>query len=338
MSLTSFISFTLLGLSSLLASHEADEVKKAKETVKRPLTTIAFGSCNKEELPQPLWADILDNKPQVWIWLGGNVSEPSGDSEPLHAKYARLLAEPGYNALCEAASIIGTWNYNLDGPNSSSQEDTKRLFLDFVGEPTESLRRQQDLVYSAYTYGPKNKQVKIILLDTRAQAEPVTSKGQAKKKSTEADLLGEAQWEWLEKELKQNSAQLTLIGNSTQIIPEEHSFTKWANHPQARERFLKLLARTNSKGVVLLSGERRMAEISQLAVKGWNQPLYEVTSSGLTLSHKNKPVTEVNKHRVGTAVAKRNFGLIQIDWANRQARLQVQGDRNETLLSQNISF
>jgi alkaline phosphatase D len=266
------------------------------------------------------------------------VSEPSPDSETLQAKYAKLLAEPGYNALREAASIIGTWNYNTDGPNSFSREDNKRLFLDFMGEPEASLRRQQDQVYTAYTYGPRNKQVKIILLDTRAQAEPVASKGLAKKKTIEADLLGEAQWEWLEKELKQNPAELTLIGNSTQIIPEEHSFAKWANHPQARERFLKLLARTNSKGVVLLSGERRMAEISQLAVKGWHQPLYEVTSSGLTLSHKNKPVTETNKHRMGTAVAKRNFGLIQIDWTNRQAKLQVQGDRNQTLLSQNISF
>jgi alkaline phosphatase D len=65
MSLTSFISFTLLGLSNLLVSGEADEVKKDNETLKRPLTTIAFGSCNKEQLPQPLWADILDNKPQV---------------------------------------------------------------------------------------------------------------------------------------------------------------------------------------------------------------------------------------------------------------------------------
>ena len=336
MLLSSLISLTLLGISNLFLSGASNDAK-TKTLVNKPLTTIAFGSCNKEELPQPLWADILESKPQVWIWLGGHVSDRPTDNNQLQAKYAKQLTEPGYHALREATTIIGTWDHKTDS-HASPTED-KRLFLDFVGEPTESPRRQQDGVYSAYTYGPKNKQVKIILLDTRASAEPSTpaaSKG--KKKTTEPDILGEAQWEWLEKELKQNPAELTLIGNSTQIIPEEHPFAKWANHPKSRERFLKLLSRTNSKGVVLLSGERRMAEISQLTVKGLEQPLYEVTSSGLTLPTKSKCVTEANKYRVGTAVAKRNFGLVQIDWATRQAKLQVVGDRNETLLSQSFSF
>src|SRR5688500_2238060 len=37
----------------------------APETV---LTRIAFGSCNREDKPQPLWQFILAAEPQLWIW------------------------------------------------------------------------------------------------------------------------------------------------------------------------------------------------------------------------------------------------------------------------------
>ena len=34
------------------------------------VTTVAFGSCNKAELPQPLWDTILSIQPQLFVWLG----------------------------------------------------------------------------------------------------------------------------------------------------------------------------------------------------------------------------------------------------------------------------
>ena len=34
------------------------------------VTRIAFGSCNKPELPQPLWPAITAFKPDVFVWLG----------------------------------------------------------------------------------------------------------------------------------------------------------------------------------------------------------------------------------------------------------------------------
>eukprot|EP00976_Prorocentrum_cordatum_P099772 1191963-Prorocentrum_minimum.AAC.10 len=34
------------------------------------ITTIAFGSCSKPHLPQPLWDPIVELGPQVFVWLG----------------------------------------------------------------------------------------------------------------------------------------------------------------------------------------------------------------------------------------------------------------------------
>jgi hypothetical protein len=41
---------------------------------------VAFGSCNKAHLPQPLWKDVLSRSPDLWIW--GGVSE---HCTPLHS-------------------------------------------------------------------------------------------------------------------------------------------------------------------------------------------------------------------------------------------------------------
>ena len=35
--------------------------------------TIAFGSCNKHNVNNVLWDDILAARPQIWIWGGDNV-------------------------------------------------------------------------------------------------------------------------------------------------------------------------------------------------------------------------------------------------------------------------
>ena len=49
----------------------------------------------------------------------------------------------------------------------------------------------------------------VILLDTRYHRDPLFSNG---------DVLGEGQWTWLERQLRENEAQITIIGSSIQVI------------------------------------------------------------------------------------------------------------------------
>lgn len=61
-----------------------------------------------------------------------------------------------------------------------------------------------------------------------------------------------------------------------------------------------------------MSGDRHIAEISSMQVKGLNYPLVDVTSSGLTHVWENAP-QEPNRHRIGTLVNKLNYGLVKIE-------------------------
>eukprot|EP00850_Spirogloea_muscicola_P017970 SM000159S01801 [mRNA] locus=s159:219543:220284:- [translate_table: standard] len=127
-------------------------------------------------------------------------------------RYAEMRAQPGYAALRRQAKVIGTWDdhdYGLDnaGKEFVLKRESQRLMLDFFDEPPNSPRCAQEGVYSAYTYGPLGKRIKIILLDLRYFRDPVGSDG---------TMLGEAQWAWLSRQLTGSDAQIHLIGSSIQ--------------------------------------------------------------------------------------------------------------------------
>ncbi len=69
-----------------------------KWNTKRPITTIAFGSCNREDLPQDIWKAIAQNQPDIWIWTGDNIYGDSEDMKILHNKYTKQKSGKDYRA------------------------------------------------------------------------------------------------------------------------------------------------------------------------------------------------------------------------------------------------
>ena len=319
--------------------------KPAATTQTEPaLTTLAFGSCNREDLPQPLWKPIVENKPQVWVWLGDNIYGDSYDMSVLQQKYDKVKAEPGYQQLVASSEVIGVWDdhdYGLNdgGKEFSMRKESAKLFWDFVGEPADSPRRQQEGVYSAHTYGPEGKQVKVILLDSRYHRDSLARINKVYQVNETGDMLGEEQWRWLEQELRNSKADINIIGNGIQVLPEEQVFEKWANFPAARKRLLNLIAASQAKGVILISGDRHIAEISKTDLPGMEYPLYEVTSSGLTHVYSGA-AEEPNKYRVGKLIKQLNFGVFNFDWSEDKVKVEmlIKGEGGATLLKETVAY
>lgn len=309
------------------------------------LTRIAFGSCNRQGVDQPLWSPIRAANPDVWIWLGDNIYADTEDMGAMDSMYAVQNQVDGYRRLREETRVIGTWDDHDYGANDAGRSYPKRdssqqLFLDFLDVPDDDPRRQREGVYSAHTFGPPARQVKIILLDTRYHRDPITrdpNSGQVYYPNTQGDILGEEQWEWLERELRASKAQVHLIGTSIQAVSEQHAWEKWANFPRAHERLFDVIRRTDAPGVVLLSGDRHKAELSRHD-EALEYPLYDLTASGLT--HYVSPDEEANRHRVGPFVTALNFGVITIDWEAEPTtlRLQIRGEENESRIDEPIEL
>ena len=334
---------TLLALACVCITGCQPSRPVATTSPQKALTTIAFGSCSDQKRPQPLWDDIVAQKPELWIWLGDNIYGDSENMDTLRVKYARQKSNPVYQQLRQQTPIIGVWDDHDYGVNDGGKEypmrkESQQVMLDFLDVPASSPLRTQEGGYSVHSYGPKGQRVKVILLDGRYFRDPLKKEGKANVPDPTGDVLGEAQWKWLEGQLTNSDADIHVIGSGIQVLPEEHIYEKWANFPTARQRLLDLLGKTKPKGALLISGDRHMAEVSKVTVPGLGYDLYDITTSGLT--HVSPPHEEPNRHRVGDIVSKLNYGLMTIDWNAKPltATVRINGDDRATYLTQEIKF
>ena len=290
--------------------------------------SIAFGSCNRQNLPQPMWDIIGKDKPDLWLWLGDNIYGDTDDMTILKGKYDTQLNNDGYKKFLANTKVIGTWDDHDYGRNDAGigyprKKESQQLALDFLNVPKESPSRKIEGLYSSNIYQVGSKTVKVILLDARYHRDTLMK--DADKNyilNTKGDILGKAQWKWLKKELK-SKADAYIIGSGIQILSAEHPYEKWANFPAARKRLLDLLVKTKVKGAILLSGDRHIGEFSKMEVKGLDFPLYDVTSSGLTHSATNNN-GEANQYRVGPLVNQKHYGLMELRNNGNQLSIKIQ--------------
>ena len=315
-----FCLFIILPPSSLHSFYPND--------YSRPLITIAFGSCNQQDLPQPLWPVIIETEPDLWIWAGDNVYGDSPDTEVLKEKYQQQYNQPDYQVFRKSVPIIGTWDDHDYGENNSgkwfqSKEAAQQLALDFLEEPDDSLRRSRKGIYTSYIFGPAEKQVKILLIDDRYHADLP---------GPQSDLLGEEQWHWLESELTTSTAQINLIVTGIQFLQEEHRYEKWSNFPRSRNRLLNFIRKNKIPGVIFLSGDRHIHEFAMKDDEETAYPLVDFTSSGLTHPWLSFP-GEPNKDRVGEVFNELGFGVLRFDWdaPEPSIHLQIHNKENEIL-------
>ncbi|KAK1259804.1 hypothetical protein QJS04_geneDACA001421 [Acorus gramineus] len=334
-----------------------------------PITRIAFGSCANQSAPQPIWNAIIDFDPQLFIWLGDNIYGdnrrpfkifgkdrtigpwknvprfvPASEQE-MRSRYLMAKSNPGYSRLRERAQVIGTWDDHDYGLNDAGKEfsgkyTNQRLMLDFLDEAPDSPRRKQAGVYASYLFGPKGKQIKVILLDTRFHRDSLFSDG---------SILGDSQWTWLEGELKGPASEITIIVSSIQVISNHSAVTaplfymeSWGRFPKERERLYKLIKSSKRDGIFFISGDVHFGEIARYDC-GNNYSLYDITSSGLTQAVEKAVPTPFNFlvrlaawltpttmrvyghecRQKSCTYGQPNFGAIEIDWDASPVTLKV---------------
>jgi alkaline phosphatase D len=306
------------------------------------LDRIAFGSCNRQDAPQPLWKPILADRPDLWIWMGDNIYGDSPMMDTLHAKYSRQNAVVDYQVLKASTPIIGVWDDHDYGINDGGKyfvqkKESRDLMFDFLDVPQGAAERKREGGYAAHTYGEGEQQVKVILLDGRYFRDTLARVDRVYQNNTTGQILGDAQWKWLEKELKTSTAKVNFIVSGIQFLPTEHAYEKWANFPQEREKLLNLIANSGVQNPILLSGDRHIAEIMKLVDSRFPKGIYEVTSSGLTHTWSGI-AEEKNSLRVSALVAKLNYGLASFDWTKDEVLIEIKGENGSVYAKQMIQL
>ncbi len=338
-----------------------------------PLDVIAFGSCAREREAQPIWTEIVATNPDLFLFIGDNhyadfwekdgkmVMAPVETVGRLEEAYAMLAAQPGWQRIQRTCPVMATWDDHDFGANDAGTEyplkrDSQRLFMDFYGFSPADPARQREGIYSARVFGPTGRRVQVIMLDTRYFRDPLERATDAQREAgravgrrgpyvptadTSRTMLGEAQWTWLAEQLKQ-PAEVRIIASSIQVVADEHGFETWGNFPHERQRLYGLIASTNASGVVFLSGDRHLTEISvdrglspERAVP---YPMWDFTSSGMT--QRPEPARDPNTLRVGPVRKETTFGLVRIAWGQTPETTSIAfeaiGDRGQLLTRQTV--
>lgn len=330
--------FLLLFSVYFLGCHSAKQVSSVPE--EETCYVIAFGSCNNQRLKNVLWKAVLENDPEVWIWGGDNIYSDTDSMEVMQQHYNNQLQKKDYREVMQHMKILGTWDdhdYGLNdgGAAYHAKKESQRLFLDFMGVDENDPRRNREGVYHSEVIETARGTINIIVLDSRYFRSALTEAGESGKRYEpnpygEGTMLGERQWQWLEKELSSSEADFNLIVSSIQFLSGEHGFETWGNFPHEVDRLKRLIADSGARGVIVLSGDRHISEFSRASVKGVPYPLVDFTSSGLTHSY-SAFTSEYNPYRVGEVVSDISFGLLRFDFEKKEVTMQIRGRGNKVL-------
>ncbi|MGF1454149.1 MAG: alkaline phosphatase D family protein [Alphaproteobacteria bacterium] len=316
------------------------------------VSRIGFGSCLHQDRPAPALEAAASSGPDLFLFLGDNVygdrRDDPADLSKMRNAYATLADRNDMQRLCGAVPVMATWDdhdygQNDGGADYPSKAEAQALFLDFWNAAPDDPRRGRPGVYSSAVLGPEGRRVQIILLDTRTfrsalQRNPEGADRRYRPTDAPgATLLGEAQWAWLETELRR-PAELRVLASSIQILADGHGWERWGNFPLERQRLYTLIEETGARGLIALSGDRHLAALYEREdVIG--QRLLEVTSSSLNLDFlKDRRIEEPGPHRVSGLFTAANSGFVSIDWSAGAVRAGIRDGAGTAVYERGIDF
>jgi len=316
------------------------------------VSRIAFGSCAQQDKAQPILDTVLRHRPDVFVYLGDNIYGDTKDMKVLREKYAKLGAKPEFQRLKKGAKVLATWDdhdfgWNDAGRHYPFKKESKEIFLDFWEEPANSERRSHEGIYTSYLFEGNGRRLQLILLDNRTFRDDLrTYRGEFHRdnrffypldyhphETADSTLLGAAQWQWLEAELRK-PADVRIIGSGSQFGISYNGYEAWINFPHEQQRLLDLIKKTRANGVLFITGDVHYAEISELRDKDL-YPIYDVTASGITSTwHFATP----NENRIEGPVMENHFGLLSIDWsqADPVIKMEIYDHRNNQRIEHSV--
>ena len=231
-----------------------------KENPQGTITRIAFGSCADQNKDQPILDVVVSKSPQLFIYLGDNIYGDSYYIQELRQEYLKLACKPEFQNLISKCKVLATWDdhdygHNDVGSEYILKEESKQLFLDFWGESNNTERQAHKGIYASYNFGEADQKVKIILLDLRTFRSPLNENetDYLPNSFPDAQMLGNEQWKWLDKELKE-PARIRIIGSSTRFATEYDGQETWANFPNEQLKMFDLIKKLKPKELCLFRG------------------------------------------------------------------------------------
>ncbi len=277
------------------------------------------------------------------LLMGDNIYAQSIEDKT--KMYQTLKDNPDFKKFSDKFPVYAIWDDNDYGTQDSGAEypfrkESEKLFKSTFNFPKDL---ERDGIYQSLMFGGEGKRLQIILLDTRSfrsllklSSAPLQIGSYVHNEDKNTTILGEAQWKWLEGELRK-PAEIRLILTGFQFLAVDFHFEGWINFPHERERMFELVKSTNAGGVIFLSGDRHMAMFLH---ESKNRPyeIWEATASGLTHALPDTAPIEAERNVDGKIYFGLNFGFLNIDWKNKFVKLQLRSEKGKVVREKKLTF
>lgn len=302
---------------------------KLLDTKNLPNYSFAFGSCtyiNEQKFDRAgepfgraldIIKSIENQHPNFMVWLGDNIYLRKGEwnsKSGIYRRYTNFKSQPELQSFWKNTPHYAIWDDHDFGPNDAdrsfiNKDITLQAFKDFWANPSYGINNNPGIT-SSFTY----QDVDFFLLDNRYNRSP------NKRKTSERQILGDEQIEWLIDALVNSKANFKFVVVGGQFISNAAVFENHATYPKERNKILKLIEKEGLKNIIFLSGDRHKTELSALELKS-GKTLYDFTSSPMA-SKAFDSKNEGNKNQVkGTHVATQNFGTISVSGTRKNRTL-----------------
>jgi len=299
----------------------------AKDAPKKIMRNFSFltGSC---AFPYPykgmkgkkcdfIFKSMTETPSDFMIWLGDNtyyLDKEWESYDKMFLKNAKMRTNKHINEFIQTRPQYAIWDDHDYGPNNSdstyaNKDVSLEVFKDFWANPYYGKKKAPGN-YSHFRY----EDVEIFLMDARYY--------RSKKKD---EMFGEAQMEWLRKQLKKSDANFKIIVAGTQMLPTEVRGESWQDFKDERKDFLKFIKKEKITGVIFMSGDRHYTELNFNDRGDKHYPLYEFSCSPLT-SFGNPSGRMKNKMRSKRSLyMKQNYGRVSFagESHERECTLEV---------------
>lgn len=312
---------------------------------------LSFGSCARQDLPQPIWSAILREQADLHLFGGDNVyasRDKDWHVDILKAAYRKALQIPDHARMLTERRHVEVWDDHDYGSNDGGVEwphkqEAKDLFLAYFGIPADDPRRARDGLYMSWVYGSEGRRVQLILLDGRWFRSPwrvsrqLGAPGRQRYEPDEDErktILGATQWAWLEQRLRE-PAELRIVYSSYQVLALGHGYERWGLLPHERARLLALLD-ASACPCLLLSGDRHLGALYEER-EGLRRPILELTSSSLTHTYAHG-AREIDPKSIGRPIAVNHYGMVEVLWDRGRVDLSLRDTDGRAVLQHSLSL
>ena len=280
--------------------------------------TFAVAACARSGSNGSVFETMLEHDPLFYVMTGDAHYEniESNNTGRFHEAFDELLSRPAQAALYQQTPVAYAWDdHDFGASNADSTSASRPAAREAYGAvvPHYPLVEEGGATYQAFDVG----RVRFLVTDSRYHRTPSSDEDGPTK-----TMLGEAQKEWLERELlaaRDEYALIVWVNSAPWIDAPTRGEDTWGSFATERAEISGFIEENGIENILMLSGEAHMLAIDDGTNAEGGFPVFHAAALDKRGAEEGGPYSE------GMFPGGGQFGLVTVEDDGRKVRVTLSG-------------